>query len=229
MFGDHNKSLVGGAYLTSSDPSSKCQDVSGFVGKGWDWIINPTGQILSGDGYRFCTGFLIGEKTFLTAGHCFGEVCKQYEDGHYQVRFNYHTGVKESKYKVDRIIEHGQCFGCDYGILKLETSAAYKRFGTLEVQPSNCDARETKLVVAQHPGGGKKQIAFGSLDGYWSGGFFAHTMDTAPGSSGSPVAKINQKAVVGVHVSAADETRNRALAIETIAGVSEIVNALCYK
>lgn len=198
----------------------------------WGWIINPTGQILSRTGDRFCTGFLIGQQTFLTAGHCLGEVCRRYEEeGNFRISFNYHVDTREQTYSVSEVLEQGVCRDlydlCDYGIFRLARSDAYRNFGALAIQPSHVDERESRLVIAQHPNGGTKKIAHGSLVGYEAHGLFAHNMDTLGGSSGSPVAKVNRQAVVGVHVSAGDTAaKNFALDIETIAQNSEIISQI---
>jgi len=133
-----------------------------------------------------CTGTLIAASAgpvVLTAGHCVGLQDQQL------VAFNVETDPDG-----DPLVTGGTVFEQslepDYALLRIDRMPAVTPT-LLATQPSE------RLAIIQHPRGGPKVIAEGSLLGD-CGGLIYYELDTLVGSSGAGVLN-DQGQLVGVH------------------------------
>ena len=161
-----------------------------------------------------CSGFLVGSKTLVTAGHCirFSNDCER----HSWV-FGFKVGVSA--------FESSQIYSCkkvisqklvtddyqhsDYAVIELDrevegvTPLEYRKEGTIE--------KDTPLVVIGHPSGLPMKAADGAVVKTQGNAtlneklsrrpyFFAANLDTFGGNSGSPVFNTTTKLVEGILV-----------------------------
>lgn len=203
----------------------------------YKWISNPTAQIVNfANGRvsgRFCSGFMIDESLFMTAGHCVGDVCsrQQQTDG-LRLSFNYQypngdstQRINERLFEIAGIAEHGTCEGVDYAIYRLESDRTLTDFGkvTLSLEPPRTNHN---IVIAQHPDGLPKKIAEGKVVATNSDvGTISYNADTLGGSSGSPLGKVASKEVAGVHV-LGGATENTAISMKRISEYSHTVKQI---
>lgn len=204
----------------------------------YSWLIDPTAQIVRLNDNdevveRFCTGFMIGTTSFLTAGHCFDcqPLFAEHGATNIGLAFNYQLSESDSKetepvaiYRAKGIKENGRCLdnSLDYAVLET-TCTPYQRFG--KVKLSSHLGTNPNYAITQHPNGTVKKIGFGTLLAKSKNGLFAHNIDTMPGSSGAPLGKLSTKKAVGVHIRAGNnsENVNYAVSVETIAQDSEYI------
>lgn len=203
----------------------------------YNWIINPTAQIVKvndrgGIEDRFCTGFLIDKRHFITAGHCTPALCDMFNTKpNLQVVFNYQLASeskeqKERPYQINRILESRECkvSKVDYAIFEMASDSAYNAFGTIglssEAQVGN------NIVLAHHPDGQRKKVSFGKL--LAKNGLFKHDADTLGGSSGAPFGREASCTAVGIHIQGASNSKdhNKAVPISDVAAASAIVSRL---
>ena len=138
----------------------------------------PVGMLHTVD--TACTGTLISEDLFLTAGHCQDQCSKL------QVTFG-HLGRDGETFACKKIVEVGPNIQTDdYMVLELEGSPGvhwgWHKFRTQSVTVG------TPLLIIHHPGGfpmrvSRKNCSFGGLEG----DFFLHVCDTFGGSSGAAI------------------------------------------
>jgi len=246
-------------------PTIDWQDVErydGTLGPSISFVNNnesPVGMIrwntgLSGrysndgnvSGQHWCTGTLIGDNIFLTAGHCFdvkandgsgwdfpvdddtGDEISPYEAAtNMNVLFNYQLdGGGAQSFKVRDLLEyrHG---GLDYAVLLLDGNPAAS-YGAQDMdyyQP----ATGQELTIIQHPGGNYKKIEAGNAAGIYSTNYVRYSdLDTIGGSSGSGVLDSSGQ-IVAVHTNGgcgATGGSNRGVMISKIRLVSPIVDQL---
>ncbi|MCB9603559.1 MAG: trypsin-like peptidase domain-containing protein [Sandaracinus sp.] len=145
-----------------------------------------------------CTGTLISENLFLTAGHCIRRNTVR-DDA---VRFNYQNdalGVPQTvdTYAIEEVVEVDNG-GFDYAILRLEGSPG-DTWGFTPV--SGFAARAGSAVtLIQHPAGNPKVVDGGTLAYDPTGRITYGDLDTLGGSSGSGVLQDATGFVVGVHI-----------------------------
>ncbi|MBN2528987.1 MAG: trypsin-like peptidase domain-containing protein [Deltaproteobacteria bacterium] len=190
-----------------SDPESQCgpdwdvQDVErydGTAGVSIDWVRrheSPVGMLTRG-----CTGTLISNDLFISAGHC------GYAVGD-TIRFDYQRDPASNlratfDYSVSAVVEQEDNDDWDYAIVRLANNPG-KDFGYARI--ANLDSPTGSLVgIIQHPAAQPKGIHAATVVDYNSSlgaNWFRHSVDTTNGSSGSGV--LNEAGyLVGIHTNA---------------------------
>jgi V8-like Glu-specific endopeptidase len=172
---------------------------------------------------KFCSGSLISNNMFLTAGHCVdsGSV------GEF-VSFNFERAagstalLPQTHVRIAAVLEDALS-GVDYAILRLDGSPG-STFGVAPVAAAD-PANGTAITIIGHPSGQPKQIEAGSVSSR-SGNFIRYgNVDTLGGSSGSGVIN-NSGQIVGVHTNGgctASGGANSGIRIARIRQVSAIL------
>jgi V8-like Glu-specific endopeptidase len=146
---------------------------------------------------KFCSGSLISNNLFLTAGHCVdaGSV------GEF-VSFNFERAagstalLPQTHVRITAVVEDA-LGGVDYAIVRLEGTPG-TTFGVAPVAAAD-PANGTAITIIGHPGGQPKQIEAGSVAGRRGTDYITYgNVDTLGGSSGSGVIN-NSGQIVGVH------------------------------
>jgi V8-like Glu-specific endopeptidase len=155
--------------------------------------------------WYLCTGSLVsGENHFLSNEHC---VNSQAIVDTLQVRFNYQyttcggsTVATYDTYYGDTFLVFNYNYDTSLMTLSGNPQATY---GHLELDPRDMILNET-VYIPQHPGGVPKKYDYGPVvdpvaNGRTTGSDFGYRVDTAGGSSGSPVLSMTDHTVVGLH------------------------------
>lgn len=202
---------------------------------------------------RWCTGTLIADDLFLTAGHCFdpqddpfgwktparlvnGEkvllsAAEMAPEMH--VNFGYQVDPATNMprdamiHPITELLEY-RLEGLDYAIVRLGPNNQGKLpgelFGMREVDP-NTIANAAQLTVLQHPAGLPKKIEAGAMTQV-NGDFITYAdIDTMGGSSGSGVLNVDGK-LVAVHTNGGCgpiSGSNLALSVGRIAQASALI------
>lgn len=224
----------------------------------YKWIIEPAGQLVERESgkvtSRFCSGVLISNELFLTAGHCVGSdddndttdtsnVCKfSLDDVDVRttfVSFNYQYPSYDETQKVGEgkivedfrpvreIVESGKCQGYDFAILRLDNSDSSNQYGKVALG-TNLPVIGSSLVITQHPDGIPKKFAQGKRvanQDQTNAELLAYDIDTQPGSSGSPVGDPSTNKVVAVHIQGGKDC-NYAIPISSFAQSSSTISGL---
>lgn len=206
------------------------------------------------NGARWCSGTMISENLFLTAGHCFDP---QDDPFRWQTPARLVNGVKEllpaeelalemvvnfnyqvepasgairvpDVYPVEELVEY-RLGGFDYAILRLGPDAKGvhpgKSYGTRGLR-SDVVSNGALLTIIQHPQGMPKKIEAGSQTNV-AGQFLSYgDIDTLGGSSGSGVLNADGE-IVAVHTNGGCTQMagaNLAVTLNHIARHSAIVN-----
>ena len=201
------------------------------------------------NGERWCSGTLITDKLFLTAGHCFDidsngwrtpkrakeSVAPEQLASLMHVNFNYQIDATTGEirqavtYPIVRLLEY-RLGKFDYAVAELGVGTNGEMPGA-RFTPRKVDASDqallqaTLLTVIQHPAGNPKRIAAGSKIRNDGTSIYYGDVDTLGGSSGSGV--IDQTGnLIGVHTNGGCTARggaNSGVSLVAIRGVSEIV------
>lgn len=147
-----------------------------------------------------CTGTLISDDLFISAGHCGYQV----DD---VVRFDYQvdaSGVSRTgrDYRVTQVVEQEYNTSYDYAIVRLAGSPG-REYGHAAIAAVDPPANSTVAII-QHPARTTKKIHAGTVLDYSSSvgaNWFRHQVDTVGGSSGSGVLNTNGQ-LVGIHTNA---------------------------
>ncbi len=127
-----------------------------------------------------CSGVMISDELFLTAGHCKSSCSSM------KVTFDYLSREKET-FDCKEIVESGSGgSNLDYMVIRLKGYPG-KNWGWYSLSDEILQ-KEQSLLMIHHPSGSpmkvsRKNCAFKKE----SGGFLYHNCDTEPGSSGSAV------------------------------------------
>jgi V8-like Glu-specific endopeptidase len=157
-----------------------------------------------------CSGFLVGPRTLVTAGHC----APQMQNIGYQWVFNYGLDqggalyvpfAPADTYTATRVLQSlEQEDGLDYAVLELDRDVAgvtplkFRRRGSVRFG--------TPLVVIGHPSGLPTKIAGGGrVLSNRDPIVFSANLDTFSGNSGGPVINARTGEVEGVLVDGADD------------------------
>lgn len=154
----------------------------------------------------FCSGFLVGADTLVTAGHCItsGTDCSATAfvfDFAYQTRGADPTNVPTSNVYYCREVVKTQALsaGADFAVIKLDRAVsgrrpvAFRREGKIE--------DNAPLVVIGHPSGLPTKIAAGAnVRSNTPADFFVANLDTYGGNSGSAVFHAGSGVVEGILV-----------------------------
>ena len=147
-----------------------------------------------------CTGTLISDDLFISAGHC-GYLVNDL------VRFDYQvdaSGVARATrdFRVTQVIEQEQNASYDYAIVRLAGNPG-REYGHAAIAAVDPPAGSTVAII-QHPARDLKKIHAGAVLDYSSGvgaNWFRHQVDTIGGSSGSGVLNTDGQ-LVGIHTNA---------------------------
>ncbi len=197
-------------------PTWDVQDVEqydGTLGVSVDWVERHEGAV----GYQVfpgCTGTLISEDLFISAGHC------GYGVGD-TVRFNYQDDPSgnprpTSDFSVVEVVEQEDNINWDYAIVRLDGDPG-EEFGYARLADRDEDIGDT-VAIMQHPAGVPKVIHTGPVFDYSSpngANWFRHQVDTTNGSSGSGILTTDGF-LVGVHTSAGCDPGNSAMRITSL-------------
>jgi V8-like Glu-specific endopeptidase len=147
-----------------------------------------------------CSGTLISDDLFLSAGHC------GYAVGH-TVRFDYQNAPDGSArtprdFAVTQVVEQENTATWDYAIVRLANSPG-REFGHANIAAIDPPAGSVVTIIG-HPAGRAKEIHAGAVLDYSSSvgtNWFRHQVDTVGGNSGSGVLNSDGQ-VIGVHTNA---------------------------
>ncbi|KZN39177.1 hypothetical protein N474_10480 [Pseudoalteromonas luteoviolacea CPMOR-2] len=214
-------------------------------------VFNNPGNV---NGVRWCTGTLIADNLFLTAGHCFDvhdndgrnwdfplvngtnqEITPQQAATNMHINMNFQRDANGNlragtSFAIQQMIEYRHN-GIDYAILQLAGNPG-RQFGVQAVS-AEIPQRGELLTMIQHPAGNPKVIEAGNYDGVEATGplrgYMRYTdLDTRGGSSGSGV--LNQDGeLIGVHTNAGctqNGGANRGVLINDILPHSNALNSL---
>ena len=153
-----------------------------------------------------CTGFMVTEKTLLTAAHCM--MCKEHEKWAKKVTFYF--GYKSRKNYLYRYKSKWTAWvgsfpsrnEDDWAIVKLNKKVG-KKTGWFGIRScSDDDLMGKSFCIAGFGGEDKLRYAWGTVTGVWEKQL-GYNIDTLPGSSGSPIFDSNDYAI-GINTSHTD-------------------------
>ena len=158
------------------------------------------------DSAGFCSGFLVGPQTLVTAGHC---IRRTNDCNNARFVFDYAISSKNAGspksvhenqvYRCTKLIKSFvQSRGADYAVVQLDrpvTGRTPLQFRTDGQIPTNAG-----LVVIGHPSGIPTKIAGGANVRGQDSGFFVANLDTYGGNSGSAVFNSQTGLVEGILV-----------------------------
>lgn len=171
-------------------------------------------------GQRWCTGTLVADDLFLTAGHCFDVVDAQNgwqapKDNttnqpisspeiarNMHVNFNFQVDAsgnprQEQVFPIAALEEYRQG-ELDYAVVRLEGQPG-ATFGTTKVGTRDAELN-TVLCIIQHPAGIMKVVEAGPVSRLAGHQIGYNDLDTVGGSSGAGVLSESMQCIVGVHV-----------------------------
>ncbi len=171
---------------------------------------------VSGEGW--CTGTLIDDDLFLTAGHCLdsgdtGTWQLPREKGGVELRpaelareflvdFRYETSAQpdapstRNSAEVVRLEEH-RYGGLDYAILRLAGHPGLQN-GVARISPSDAQVG-SPIAILQHPAAAPMKVGAGSVAQITATTIAYDTIDTLGGSSGSGILDAVSGKLLGVH------------------------------
>lgn len=164
--------------------------------------------------YSDCTGFLVGPKTLVTAGHC---MTSEVDCDSFKWVFNYKADSKQipSKdiYSCKKIIDHKMKYSLlgalitdtdrDFAVIELDrevegaTPLEFRTEGKIKVSD--------KVLVIGHPSGLPMKIANNARVAKTYGNTFKTELDTYGGNSGSPVFNEKTGLVEGILIQGAED------------------------
>ncbi|MCO4793120.1 MAG: trypsin-like peptidase domain-containing protein [Bacteriovoracaceae bacterium] len=155
-----------------------------------------------------CSGFLVGEDTLVTAGHC---VTSMSDCKNYSWVFGYEAGVSKIKksdvYKCKAVIGRKQTLGIfatkDYAVIKLDRKVKDRQ--PLKFRKKGSIKKNTEIVVIGHPSGLPTKIADGAKVQKKRWNFFYANLDTYGGNSGSAVFNRKTGEVEGILIQGAKD------------------------
>ena len=176
---------------------------------------------------KYCTGILISEDLFLTAGHCIDTtILKEFVVFNFQKLRGTTELAKPEHFKILAVVEKalGQL---DFAILQIDGKPGLK-YGFQKINIENIQDGNV-LTIIQHPSGKPKMVDVGHKNGLRDVKYMTYgDLDTEPGSSGSAVLDQNGF-VVGVHTNGGCSNsggENAGVLMTEIAKVSKVVQRL---
>ena len=199
------------------------------------------------NGARWCSGTLIADDLFLTAGHAFDDrdangwrlprqngtttIIPPVEVARNQtVEFNFQTAAEGGTRSIVRfpiidLIEHRQG-GLDYAIARLAGNPG-ALFGVTDIS-ANDAALNDLLCLIGHPAGMPKQIEAGPATGFTTTRIQYGDIDTLGGNSGSALLAANGR-IVGVHTNGGCTPTggfNVGVRISALIGASPVISSI---
>ena len=168
-------------------------------------------------GARWCSGTLIWDDLFLTAGHCFdqnppGWVVPRIDgtsnpiprgeiSTNMHVNFNFQRDPQgnlreERSFPILGLVED-QFGGLDYAVVRVGGKPA-RGFGLTPVSPSDAAVADTICIIG-HPLGNPKRVEAGPVTDFHDTRIGYNDIDTAGGNSGSGILFGPAGTIVGVH------------------------------
>ena len=198
------------------------------------------------NGRGWCTGTLIDDDLFLTAGHCLdsedtgtwrlprekGNVLLRPQElaREFVVDFRYQNpdppGGPTSQHRVEVVrLEEYREGGLDYAILRLSDHPG-QRNGVARISPSDAEPG-SKIAILQHPAAAPMKIAAGSALRVEGPRISYDTIDTLGGSSGAGILDAATGKLVGVHTNGgctkSDGGENSGVTIGALISVSKLL------
>jgi V8-like Glu-specific endopeptidase len=161
-----------------------------------------------------CSGFLVGDKYLVTAGHCIrsaSDCAKSSWVFNFKMKNETEANLDiEAKnvFKCKKIVSQAlsRASKDDYALIELDRVAA--DIAPLKFRKSGKIKKNDKLVVIGHPSGLPTKIADGAYVKSTSRKFFSANLDTYGGNSGSAVFNIATGEVEGILVRGATDYVN---------------------
>jgi V8-like Glu-specific endopeptidase len=168
-------------------------------------------------GQRWCTGTLVANDLFLTAGHCFDQTGGGWERPRIngtsniipsteiatrmQVNFNFQVDPSgnpraEASFPISQLIEY-RLGGLDFAIVRLGGSPG-ATFGTTPIATNDANVGEMLCIIG-HPAGQRKRIEAGPALAPSGNQVRYNDIDTLGGNSGSGVLRASDGRIIGVH------------------------------
>lgn len=199
-------------------------------------------------GMRWCSGTLISQNLFLSAGHCFDQIGggwqRPLQNGtnnvissqeiatNMHVNFNYQVDPdgnlrNEQSFDVLSLVEY-RLGDLDFAVVRLAGNPG-DTFGWTRVSATNAEEGDM-LCIIQHPAGLPKRIEAGEAFHLHDSRVGYDSIDTLGGSSGSGILKSPDGNIVGVHTnggcSAAAQSHNHGVRITSIIDASPTLSSL---
>jgi V8-like Glu-specific endopeptidase len=199
-------------------------------------------------GVRWCTGTLISNDLFLTAGHCFDQTGgtwvrpKDNATGttippteiatRMHVNFNYQVDPggnlrTEQSFAVLELVEY-RLGGLDFAICRLDGNPG-ATWGTTTVSTTDAAVNDMICIIG-HPAGWPKRIEAGPATNLSGDSIFYNDIDTLGGNSGSGILRAGDGTIVGVHTNggcnAAGTGSNRGVRITSIIAQSPTLQGI---
>lgn len=168
-------------------------------------------------GQRWCTGTLITNNLFLTAGHCFDQtgggwsrpringttniISPEEIATRMNVEFDFQVnsaGVLKTPVAIaiEELIEY-RLDGLDFAIVRLAGSPG-TQFGTTQLAPDDGNVGDMLCIIG-HPAGQPKRIEAGPLTSFDAHRVRYNDIDTLGGNSGSGILRASDGCIVGIH------------------------------
>jgi hypothetical protein len=248
----------------ATDDSQPVEQYDGTLGVSQAFVAEhqaPVGQLQWNDnlgaiydnpgnvaGVRWCTGVMISENLFLSAGHCFDQtgggwqrprvngtsdiIPVQEIARNMHVNFNFQDDPagqprQDVEFAVEALLEY-RLGGLDFAVVRLAGQPG-RQFGVGRI--ASRDAGEgDMLAIIGHPAGVPKRIEAGPLTSFDGDRLRYDDIDTLGGNSGSAIWQSPNGLVVGVHTNGGCTTSgggsNSGVRIARILEESPIVSAV---
>lgn len=146
---------------------------------------------------KYCSGTLISEDLFLTAGHCIDSgITSEFAVFNFQKMRGTPDLAAQEHVKIVEVVEQA-LNGLDFAIIRLEGKPGLK-YGFTKINTTDV-ADGHVVTIIQHPSGRPKMVDVGHKNGTRGDHYMTYgDLDTEPGSSGSGVINDNGE-LVGVH------------------------------
>ena len=151
----------------------------------------------------WCTGFLVGPETLVTAGHCVSNSDCNSTRFVFGFRMNNASSSREivsqnDVYSCDAVLARENSGTRDYSVIRLDRPVTGRT--PLAVRASGAPSVGTGLVISGHPNGLPVKVAGGATVKGVSSNYLESNLDSYGGNSGSPVVNASTGVVEGILV-----------------------------
>lgn len=250
-----------------TDDSQPVEQYDGTLGVSVAFVNNrqrPVGQIQWNNdlatiysnpgnvsGIRWCTGTLISNDLFLTAGHCFQEgngwrfprnnttgatISPSEAATNMQINFNYQVDPSgdlrvEQSFPILDLVED-RLGNLDYAIVRLGGIPG-ATYGTSAISTTDASVGDMACIIG-HPAGVRKRIEAGPVTDLHGNSIGYNDIDTLGGNSGSGILRASDGLIVGVHTNGgcrssdpdSDTAHNHGVRITSIIAQSPTIRSL---